>query len=103
MADLLSLLDREVTVLVQRLRGFSASRWRAAAPPHENRADAAYQLAVRLAELGSAPVALPQLGEHVVADQIAVTGHDLVVAAPTDEVIELALDAIWRTREALGI
>ena len=90
-------------MLVQRLRGFSASRWRAAAPPYENRADAVFRLAARLAELAGAPVPLPCLGEHVVADQVAVTGHDLVLAEPADEVLDEALDAVRRTRNVLGI
>src|SRR5947208_262768 len=71
----LSLLDREVTVLAERLRTWSQSRWRV-----EGRADAAFALATLFAELGHAPVPLPRLDDHVLADQIALTGHDLVIA-----------------------
>jgi hypothetical protein len=92
------LLDREVTVLAERLRGWSPSRWRA-----KGRADAAFALAARFAELAKAPVGLPRLDAPVLADQIAVTGHELVDAAPSDAVVDQALDAIRRTRETLGI
>ena len=93
-----TLLDREVTVLAERLRGWSPSRWRA-----KGRADAAFTLASTFAVLAGAPVPLPQPDDHVLADQIAVTGHDLVVAATSDDVIDEALVALRRTREALGI
>jgi hypothetical protein len=93
-----ALLDREVTVLAERLRGWSSSRWQA-----RGRADAAYALAARFAELLGAPAPLPQLGAHVLADQIALTGHDLVLAQPREEVVDEALDALRRTREALGL
>jgi hypothetical protein len=93
-----ALLDREVTVLAERLRGWSPSRWRA-----KGRADAAYALAARFAELLGAPAPLPQVGAHVLADQIAVTGHDLVLAEPGADVVGEALDALRRTRETLGL
>jgi len=93
-----TLLDREVTVLAERLRGWSPTRWRAA-----GRADAAYALAARFAEMSDAPQPLPRLDDHVLADQIAVTGHDLVLAHPSDDVLDEALDALRRARELLGI
>ena len=85
-------------MLAERLRGWSPSRWRA-----KGRADAAFALAARFAELAGAPVPLPRLDDHVLADQIAVTGHELVTSDPTDDVVDEALAAIRRTREALGI
>jgi hypothetical protein len=97
------LLDREVTVLVQRLRGFSAARWRAAAPPYAHRAAAVFDLVQRLAEWADAPVAVPWVGDHVLADQVAVLGHDLVMNAPRDDVAQAAIDEIRRTRQILGI
>jgi hypothetical protein len=87
-----------VVVLAERLRGWSPSRWRA-----KGRAEAAYELAALFARLADAPVELPRLDHHVLADQIAVTGHDLVETAPDDAVVDEALDAVRRTREALGI
>jgi hypothetical protein len=53
--------------------------------------------------LAGAPVPLPRLDDHVLADQIAVTGHELVLAGPADDVVDEAFNAIRRTREALGI
>lgn len=85
-------------MLAGRLRAWSASRWRA-----RGRADAAYHLAATFARLAHAPVPLPRLDNHVLADQIAVTGHDLVLAEPADVAIDEALAAIRSTREALGI
>jgi hypothetical protein len=93
-----ALLERELTVLAERLRSWSPSRWRA-----KGRADAAYQLAVTFAELAGAPAAPPRLDVHVLADQIAVTGHDVVVSATEPAVVDEALEALRRTREALGI
>jgi hypothetical protein len=97
-ADRAALLDREVTVLVARLRAWSPTWWRA-----RGRADAAYALAARFAELASAPTPLPRLDHHVLAEQIAVTGHDLAVSAPSEQALADALTAIRRTREQLGI
>ena len=97
-SERISLLDREVTVLAERLRGWSPSRWRA-----KGRADVVFALASTLARLGDAPVDLPRLDNHVLPDQIAVTGHDLVLAEPADEVLDEALDAVRRAREKLGI
>ena len=93
-----ALLDREVRVLVERLRGWSPSRWRA-----KGRADAAYDLAATFAAMAHAPSPLPRLDNHVLVDQIAVTGHDLIASRPQPDVVAEALDAIRRTREALGI
>jgi hypothetical protein len=101
--DLAPLLDREVAVFVQRLRAFTPSRWRAAAPPYENRAQAVFQLAQRLAELAAAPSPVPWVGEHALADQVSVLGRDLVGMGPLDDVRMQALDEIRRTRDLLGI
>jgi hypothetical protein len=102
-ADLGSLLDREVTVLAERLRHWRASRWRPAAPPYEHRSEAAFALAQTFAELGGAPVPLLWVADHVVPDQIVVTGRDLVAGSPSDEVLETALAELRRTRELLAI
>jgi hypothetical protein len=97
------LLDREVTVLAERLRHWRYSRWTAAAPPFERRSDAAFALASRLAELAGAPVPLSRVADHVIPDQIAVTGRDLVRARPDEPVLREALAEIQRTRELLGV
>jgi hypothetical protein len=101
--DRASLLDREVSVLAERLRQWTARRWRAAAPPYETRAEAGFHLAQRFAALAESPAALPWVADYAIADQIAVTGHDLAAAEPGDDVLEAALDELRRTRELLEI
>ena len=51
-------------------------------PPRGRRADAAFALASRLAELGGAPVPLPWLGEHVIGDQLALTAYEWAETKP---------------------
>ena len=96
--ELQTLLDREVTVLADRLRGWSTTRWRA-----KGRAAAAFALASRFAELAAAPVDLPRLDDHVLPDQIALTGYELLLTDPSEEVVEAALKELRRTREELGV
>ncbi|MFL6238717.1 MAG: hypothetical protein ACJ735_04380 [Actinomycetes bacterium] len=98
MSQRVSLLDREVTVLVERLRSWSPSRWQG-----KGRADAGYELAARFAELGAAPRPLPRLDVHVLADQIALTGHDLVAGNPAAELVDAALHELDLARTRLGI
>lgn len=82
------LLRREVASLVERLRLFTPARWAAAAPVLGTRADVVHHLAQRFADdaagLESRPQrVLPRLdSDLVLADQLAVTGDDLVRAAP---------------------
>jgi nucleotide-binding universal stress UspA family protein len=102
-ADLGSLLDREVTVLAERLRHWSGSRWRTPAPPYKHRSEAAFDLAKTFAELSGAPVPLPWIADHVVPDQIAVTCHDLASSDPDEQVLERALEELRRTRDLLGV
>ena len=78
-------LARELRTLVARLRGFSATRFAAAAPPFASRAEAAFHLVEALAAAaasaeGVAPVPVRRLGDHVLADQLAVVGTDLLAA-----------------------
>ena len=103
MPDPAALLDREVTVLAERLRHWTTQRWRVAAPPYPHRSQAAFALAATFAQLADAPAELPWIADHVVADQIAVTGHDLATAATPNDVLERALVELRRTRELLGI
>lgn len=83
------MLERETGLLVARLRVFTPARYAATAAPFPSRADAARHLAGRLATAGlqveaaadpSDPPELPELPDLALADQIAVTGHDLVAA-----------------------
>ena len=81
------LLAKEVSSLVQRLRLWTPARWAAACPPWGTRADLGRHLAQCLADEaasveGEPPRALPVLSpDLLVADQVAVTGDDLVRAA----------------------
>jgi hypothetical protein len=91
------LLAKEVRSLVERLRLWTPQRWAAAAEPWGTRADLARHLASWLADaaariegtgLHDLPVLRPDL---LVADQLAVTGDDLVRAEPP---AELCKDAV---------
>ena len=80
------LLGKELASLVQRLRLFTPARWSAACPPWGTRADLVRHLAQSLADQAARcdrephrtlPVLAPDL---LLADQLAVTGDDLVRA-----------------------
>jgi hypothetical protein len=84
------LLRKEVDSLVQRLRLWTPQRWAAACDPWGTRADLGRHLAQSWADLaadreGSPRRQLPVLSpDLLVADQLAVTGDDLVRTAPED-------------------
>jgi len=82
-----ALLAKEVASLVHRLRTWTPARWAAQAPPWGTRADLARHLAQWCADQAAVaegaprrelPVLQPDL---LVADQLAVTGDDLVRVA----------------------
>lgn len=83
-------LEQEVGTLASRLRGLPGSRLARPFPPYESRATVAHALAQELADLaqgvterdGAGPAwrTVPWLGPFVVADQVAVTGQDLLNA-----------------------
>jgi len=84
------LLRKEVDSLVARLRLWTPARWAAACDPWGTRADLGRHLAQSWADLAAAregqprrplPVLSPDL---LVADQLAITGDDLVRALPAD-------------------
>ena len=83
----MALLDREARSLVQRLRVWTPTRWAAASPVDGlSRADLAHHLAAGLAAASGAPAVLPRLAlDLALPDQLAVTAHDLVRSAPTDD------------------
>lgn len=92
-----ALLAKEVTSLVQRLRLWTPARWAADCEPWGTRADAARHLAQwfadRAAELEGnprreLPVLTPDL---LVADQLTVTGDDLVRAGPGEALVRDAV------------
>jgi hypothetical protein len=87
------LLAKEVASLVRRLRLWTPARWAATADPWGTRADLGRHLAQWLADRAAdaegrphrvLPVLHPDL---LVADQVAVTGDDLVRAAPPADVV----------------
>lgn len=92
-AELVGLLDREITGLVRRLRSWSPRAWRAAAGVFADRAALALHVAAALAAAGAVVEAatgpsggaggarpFPDLPAHALADAVTVTGHDLVTA-----------------------
>jgi hypothetical protein len=91
------LLGKEVRSLVQRLRLWTPARWAAAADPWGTRADLGRHLAQWLADRAADAEGLPRRTlpvlhpDLLVADQLAVTGDDLVRAAPAGQV---AADAV---------
>ena len=102
MAD--PLLAKEVGSLVQRLRLWTPARWAAACDPWGTRADLgrhlAQWLADRAAELEGRPRrVLPVLApDLLVADQLAVTGDDLVRADPDPALVGDAVDHLLAHR-----
>ena len=99
---LLDVFAREARLVVSRLREFSVARYAVAAPPFASKAAAAHHLAERLAlaaqgieeRTATTPPQwrqLPRLADPVLADQVAVTGHDLALAAAAAE----AADPAW--------
>lgn len=94
LAELRRLLDREASLVVRRLRGFTERRLATAAPPLESRAEVARHLAQTLAEAAQGVAAtvedeaptwrllpgLPELPVLALADAVAVTANDLVEA-----------------------
>lgn len=110
--DAVEQLAGEVERLVGRLRALSPSRLGQPGDPrreHPTRADAGRCLAQVLADAalaveGRAARPLPQIPDHAVADQVAVTGHDLVAAlrrTPVPALAAEALAAVVRYRHAI--
>ena len=104
MDDLRAALAIEVERIADRLRGLSQARLTESVPGHASRADAARSTAQALADAAArieserateppsaagpkhpAPRlrSLPTLTEFAAADQVAVTGHDLIAALGT--------------------
>jgi hypothetical protein len=98
------LLAKEVQSLVQRLRLWTPQRWAALCDPWGTRADCgrhlAQWLADRAAELEGGPARpLPVLSpDLLVADQLAVTGDDLVRAEPEPDLVRAAVDHLLAHR-----
>ncbi len=79
-------LEADLHRTVDRLRTLGLARLGASFAPEPTRADAARDVAQRLADLaadleGEPRRTVPRLGDAVVGDQVAVCGHDLLAAA----------------------
>lgn len=102
------MLAKELESLVQRLRVWTPARWAAACDPWGTRADVgrhlAQWLADRAAELeGTTRRVLPVLSpDLLVADQIAVTGDDLVRAGPPEALVKDAVAHLLLHRRDLA-
>ncbi|MHB8340736.1 MAG: hypothetical protein ACYDB7_06120 [Mycobacteriales bacterium] len=102
-------LELEARSLHARVRDFSPARWSARALEGPGtRADALYGLIVTLAALGrragsgAPPQATPpRLGDHALADQLAVMVADLVASPGLAEVESDALAAVLAARAAV--
>ncbi|MCU7823110.1 hypothetical protein [Kitasatospora sp. DSM 101779] len=98
-AALVEAVDR----LADRFRSMPQSRLLAGVPGHPSRAGAGLALARSLAaaalELeGEPPREVPDAGPFAVGDQLAVAGHDLVIAAhDRPEAVAAALAAVRET------
>ena len=82
-ADLRDLLDRELRRVTDRLRTLDLDRLERPGPDGRTTAERAHDTAQALADLaadavGRARRSLPVLPAHAVADQVTVTGHDLI-------------------------
>ena len=93
-------LAKEIASLVQRLRLWTPTRWAATADPWGTRADLGRHLAQAfVAAAGEVALALPVLHpDLLVADQLAVTGDDLVRTGPPVEVCRDVVDHLLAHR-----
>jgi hypothetical protein len=78
-------LEADLRRTVDRLRTLGLARLGASFAPEPTRADAARDVAQRLADLaadleGAPRRTVPRLADAAVGDQVAVCGHDLVAA-----------------------
>ena len=100
-------LERELRRVVDRLAGLSPAQLAAPVGAHPSRVAAGRSLARALAdaaaELEGGPARpLPVLRETAVADQVAVTGNDLLAAAPGPAAtLEQALEQVRELRRLL--
>jgi hypothetical protein len=105
-ADLRTELEADVRRVVDRLGGLSAAQLAGPLPPSDDggppywsRAQAARAVAQEMASAAETLErgrdwamgrGIPELADHAAADQVAVTGHDLIAAldlvAPSDQV-----------------
>lgn len=120
------LLARELESLIQRLAGFSPTRWSSTTAGGATRAEVIWRFAEQLAAAGwragtgapqpaapqpGAPVPaarwdspdlpLVRPGDHALADVVAVLGHELLSAPAVDDVAPALLAAVLAARTAV--
>lgn len=95
------LLEREIDLLVARLRHFTPARYAAPAPPFGTRADAAWHLAGQLVAAAGVDRPLPPLPVMALADVIAVTGNELLLSAPEPPIVAAVLAEVLLHRYEL--
>jgi hypothetical protein len=93
-------LAKEIGSLVQRLRLWTPTRWAATVDPWGTRADLGRHVAQAfVVAAGEVELALPVLHpDLLVADQLAVTGDDLVRTGPSDRVCADLVDHVLAHR-----
>ncbi len=101
MSDFAASLDR----LLTQVRHWEEVRW-AAPAGSGTKADLAYGLVQRLADLsaeaeGRAARAVPRMHDLVLPDQLRVVADDLLAAAPTEDVLAHATEAVNEVRSAV--
>lgn len=81
-----ALLERETSLLVDRLRTFTTTRFAAAAPPFATKAAVVRHLAQQLVAAAGVRRTLPALPVAALPDMLAVVAHDLLDTEPTEPV-----------------
>ncbi|MFJ8834441.1 hypothetical protein [Micromonospora aurantiaca] len=101
-------LDRAVALLVRQVGHWQQPRWSAKADGgNVSRADLVHKLVQEIANLaadaaGESRRDVPRLpSDLALPDQLRVVAADLTLAAPPDQVLAIATDAVTRTRTAL--
>ncbi|WP_436523716.1 hypothetical protein [Actinoplanes sp. HUAS TT8] len=98
MSDFAVAIDR----LLTQVRHWEETRWKASAGSR-SKADLAYGLVQRLADLGAEaenhpPREVPRVHDLVLPDQLRVVADDLLAAAPSDAVLTRAATAVEEVR-----
>jgi hypothetical protein len=104
-ADPRDLLDRELRRVTDRLRTLDLGRLERPGPDGRTAAERAHDTAQAFADLaadavGRARRSVPVLPAHAVADQVTVTGHDLV-AEGDDAAIRAGVERLVALRRSL--
>ncbi|MBO0869903.1 MAG: hypothetical protein J2P15_15185 [Micromonosporaceae bacterium] len=100
-------LARRIDRLVDQVSHWTPPRWAASTPSGASRAEVAYALAQRLADLeaeatGRGLIPVPQLGSDLaLPDQWRVVARDLLAAQPETRILREACEAVAEARAEL--